>query len=234
MANVFVEENSLQDIADAIRKSNGGDEKYLPSEMASAIQKLDMLKHVVTARGLFANVVFPEDMLDITVNLLNLKSSEANNMNATFSNSNVRSVRIFIPSGVVVNSWGLFLSSKNIEYVEFINGFTTNNVANMFNSAMNIKKIIGEMDVSQCTTLANMFPGISLLEEVYFVPFTIKYDLHLANAKLLKDESVKSIISGLADLTGQTAQILTLHADVKAKLTDEQVATITDKNWTLA
>lgn len=234
MANVFVEENSLQDIADAIRKSNGGDEKYLPSEMASAIQKLDMLKHVVTARGLFTNVVFPEDMLDITVNLLNLKSSEANNMNATFSNSNVRSVRIFIPSGVVVNSWGLFLSSKNIEYVEFINGFTTNNVANMFNSAMNIKKIIGEMDVSQCTTLANMFPGISLLEEVYFVPFTIKYDLHLANAKLLKDESVKSIISGLADLTGQTAQILTLHADVKAKLTDEQVATITDKNWTLA
>ena len=38
----------------------------------------------------------------------------------------------------------------------------------------------------------------------------------------------------LVDLTGQTSQTLKFHADVKAKLTEEQITTITGKNWTLA
>lgn len=50
----------------------------------------------------------------------------------------------------------------------------------------------------------------------------------------LTNESVQKIIDCLKDLTGGTAQTLTLHADVKAKLTEEQIAAITAKNWTLA
>ena len=43
------------------------------------------------------------------------------------------------------------------------------------------------------------------------------------------------IINALLDLTGtgKTAT-LTLHADSKAKLTDSDIATITQKGWTLA
>lgn len=50
----------------------------------------------------------------------------------------------------------------------------------------------------------------------------------------LTDECVQNIIDNLADLTGSTAQTLQLHTDVKAKLTDTQIASITSKNWTLA
>ena len=50
----------------------------------------------------------------------------------------------------------------------------------------------------------------------------------------LTNESVQSIIGVLADLTDKTALTLTLHADVKANLTEEQIAQITSKNWTLA
>lgn len=50
----------------------------------------------------------------------------------------------------------------------------------------------------------------------------------------LENESVQNIIDCLADLTGETSKTLSLHADVKAKLTEEQIATITSKNWTLA
>ena len=54
------------------------------------------------------------------------------------------------------------------------------------------------------------------------------------DSSLLTNESVQNIIDCLKDLTGTTTQTLTLHADVKAKLTEEQIASITAKNWTLA
>lgn len=57
--------------------------------------------------------------------------------------------------------------------------------------------------------------------------------LKLNTSPLLSNESVQNIIDHLKDLTGQTAQTLTLHATVGAKLTDAQKSAITAKNWTL-
>ena len=47
-------------------------------------------------------------------------------------------------------------------------------------------------------------------------------------------EEETSIVDGLVDLTGQSSQILSLHVSVKEKLTNEQIAQIISKNWTLA
>ena len=70
------------------------------------------------------------------------------------------------------------------------------------------------------------------LVTVSFVENSIPFSLSFAQSPLLSDESIQSIINGLA--TVETAQTLTLHADVKAKLTESQIAQITSKNWTLA
>ena len=51
---------------------------------------------------------------------------------------------------------------------------------------------------------------------------------------LLSNESVQSIIDALIDLTDKSTLTLSLHKDVKAKLTETQIAQITSKNWTLA
>jgi hypothetical protein len=50
---------------------------------------------------------------------------------------------------------------------------------------------------------------------------------------LLSNGSVQSVIDCLKDLTGLASQTLTFHADVGAKMTEQQKATITAKNWTL-
>jgi hypothetical protein len=50
---------------------------------------------------------------------------------------------------------------------------------------------------------------------------------------MLSDASVQSIIDHLKDLTGAATQTLTFHAEVGAKLTEEQKAAMTAKNWTL-
>lgn len=62
---------------------------------------------------------------------------------------------------------------------------------------------------------------------------TIGTSIWFNGNNLLDDETIQSIIDCLADLSGQTAQTLTFHATVGAKLTNAQKATIATKNWTL-
>lgn len=54
-----------------------------------------------------------------------------------------------------------------------------------------------------------------------------------SEVKLLDRASLRALINGLADLTGQTAQTLTLGATLIAKLTEEDIAIAVSKNWTI-
>lgn len=53
------------------------------------------------------------------------------------------------------------------------------------------------------------------------------------NYTILDRASLRAVINGLADLTGQTTQTLTIGAKLIAKLTDEDIAIATNKNWTI-
>ena len=89
------------------------------------------------------------------------------------------------------------------------------------------------LNLSVATNITNMFMGCSNLKEVRFVANTISKSISFASSPNLSTDTIQSIIDGLADLTDGTAQTLTLHATVGGKLTDEQKATITAKNWEL-
>ena len=58
--------------------------------------------------------------------------------------------------------------------------------------------------------------------------------LDLGFAHLLTKQSVLNLFNGVADRTGKTANIIKLSANVKAFLTDEEKAILTNKNWTLS
>lgn len=100
--------------------------------------------------------------------------------------------------------------------------------ANMWNTNTMIEKLI----VNDTVTYSNWFVNTTGLVEIRFEG-VIGHDIAFPNASALSTESVQSIIDHLKDLTGATAQTLTLHADVGAKLTDTQKSTITAKNWQL-
>jgi len=68
----------------------------------------------------------------------------------------------------------------------------------------------------------------------FSIPQGWNIDLYLHSMPNLKEECVQNITHNITDLTGLESKILQFHANVKAKLTDEQIATITVKNWTLA
>lgn len=79
---------------------------------------------------------------------------------------------------------------------------------------------------------AYSFGNLPKLEEIRFEG-TIGKNFDIKGSPLLSAASVQSIIDCLKDLTGATAQTLTLHPTVGGNMTAEQKATITAKNWTL-
>ena len=88
------------------------------------------------------------------------------------------------------------------------------------------------IDLSSATNTYNAFNGCSKLQNITFEG-TIPISISFSSCSALSDISIENIITTLKDLTGQTAQTLTLHNTVGSKLTDEQKAIITAKNWEL-
>lgn len=95
-------------------------------------------------------------------------------------------------------------------------------------------EIKGVFDLSQCTTVQGAFGNCTNLQEIRFKAETIKLSIDFGSCSMLSEESRQSIVEGLADLTGLTPQTLTVNKVVYEQLTDEQKATATNKNWTIA
>lgn len=85
-------------------------------------------------------------------------------------------------------------------------------------------------DVTDCT---GMFTGCTQLQNLN-VEGSIDVNFNLAAAEKLSEKSVELVLKCLKDLQDQTTQTLTLHNTVGSRLSDEQKAAITAKNWTLA
>ena len=96
--------------------------------------------------------------------------------------------------------------------------FDTSNVTN-----------IGDM-FRECSKLTN-FGGLLNIGQAYTSTFT--YSLQWS--PLLSDESIQNVIDGLYDMTAKGfSPTLKFNSTVYAKLTDEQKAQITAKNWTVS
>lgn len=62
----------------------------------------------------------------------------------------------------------------------------------------------------------------------------LRAGLYLSASTNLTTDSLMSVINALVDLTGENSKTLTLGATNLAKLSDEQKAIATNKNWILA
>lgn len=102
-----------------------------------------------------------------------------------------------------------------------------------FNGRYSLQIIGGELDFSECESNQqnNPFNGCTSLEEVRFTKESIKYNLSFTQSSQLSDESIQSILDGLA--TVSSTQTLSLNSAVYAKLTEEQKQSATDKGWTI-
>lgn len=102
-----------------------------------------------------------------------------------------------------------------------------------FNGRYSLQTIVGELDFSECepNQQQNPFKGCTSLIEVRFTPESIKQNLSFTQSSQLSDESIQSILDGLA--TVSSTQTLAFNSAVYAKLTEEQKQSATDKGWTI-
>lgn len=144
---------------------------------------------------------------------------------------NLESVDYYINSSKCTNFTSLFTNCTKLKYIKGVDTSKATRMGGFINGS-GVETIDSLIDMSNVqSTHMNAFTTANNLVNVSFVAESIKYSLGFGSA-VLSDESIQSIIDGLA--TVETAQTLTLHADVKTKLTDEQLATITSKNWSVA
>lgn len=93
-------------------------------------------------------------------------------------------------------------------------------IRQMFNT--NIKDIVGYRTIDDIIN-----NNICVLKGLRSNP-------HIQAANNLNRESLRAIINGLADMSEYSPQTLQLHANAKAKLTEEDIAIATNKGWTIA
>lgn len=121
-----------------------------------------------------------------------------------------------------------------LKTVSFSPKFKLSNATLLFNGRISLEEVIGELDFSGITAVnvqSNPFNGCTSLAEIRFTKESIKYNLSFKQSSQLSDESIQSILDGLA--TVSSTQTLAFNSAVYAKLTEEQKQSATDKGWTI-
>lgn len=229
-------------IADAIRGKTGGTDALTLDQMAAAVRGIEaggggenVLDYCTTLYSAFNSVNFGNK--DITVSFgAKIDSIKDNAIYASFIGASGLDTLTLIcecpePGSSIFQQTFRKCSVNTIDISKIGIGFS--GLDRTFRES-SVKTIIGEIDLSAASTVSSAFGSMTQLETVRFKENSIPLSIGFADSLNLTDETIQNIIDGLADLTGATAQTLTLHATVGAKLTDDQKAAASAKNWTIS
>ena len=240
MANVLIESQTMTDIADAIREKNGTDTTYKPADMPQAVRDIKSDDTGVGSRQWWLDMCTNRTSFSYMFNscsnlttIPQLDTSKGTSFDYMFAYCSNLTTIPQLDTSKGRNFNGMFLYCSNLTTIPQLDTSNNTNFNGMFHSCSNLTTI-PQLDTSNSKNLYNIFYNCTSLEHINFAAECIKLSISFAQSPLLTEESIQSIIDGLADLTGQTTQTITFHSDVKNKLTEEQIAMITSKNWTLA
>ena len=196
----------------------------------------DYMQYVTGFANLFQESQFPEDT-DLNIDISNMRgATQYYFLNSTFRRiKGVKSIKILTKD----KKLPLYLDytfggGVNLKTVDLSDNPLIYSWSGAFAYAYELEEIIGELDLSGFQSWSTKgFESTTKLKEMRFKKGTIPYSITFGSCWQLSPETIQSIIDGLADLTGQTAQTLDFYSDIVAKLTDEQQLQILSKNWTV-
>lgn len=229
---VTVGDGTLDTFAEKISEiSVGGSGDYDQGyeDGKNSVVRID--KYAITFGNLFYQTAYPQD----TEFVLEYGEYFKGSLQTLCRYSKgIKSIKIIGDKEVVLNVSGSFANCSDLELVDLSECSTTfTNIQNTFNGSQKLKTIKGDLNFQSGATVVTPFLNCTALEDICFVKECIEKSITFSSSSKLSDSSIQSIIDGLADLTGSTAQTLTLHKDVGDKLTETQKLAITSKNWEL-
>ena len=131
----------------------------------------------------------------------------------------------------VTNMYYMFYYCTNLTTVP---AFDTSKVTNMGGMFYHCTKLttVPAFDTSNVTSMSSMFRDCWSIEEIHMINIGTNLDIHDCTA--MEREALLEVLGNLKDLTGATSKKLTLGSTLLNKLTDDDKAIATNKNWTLA
>ncbi len=124
---------------------------------------------------------------------------------------------------------GSVLRDFDVSTVDFTK-FTS--FANILKDMRYLIRVKGVMNLAKGLPMASFMTGLFSLRS--FTVRNLKVNWNISNGSQLTRETLLDLLNnGLADLTGQTAQTLTLGFNLR-NLTEDEKAVATNKNWILA
>lgn len=166
-----------------------------------------------------------------------LKSENENEVQGIVFNggvANATSVQV-IPT-TFTSEWtdfdSMFHNCYNVTTIPQFDTSSGTNFDSMFALCESLTTV-PQFDTSSGVNFSFMFYGCTSLT-TFGGLLNCKKSYDLSYSTNLTHDSLMNAINGLYDLTGQTGQTLTLGTRNLAKLTNEEKAIATNKNWTLA
>ena len=183
-----------------------------------------------------------------TLDLSNFNTSLVTNMRAMFQNCrNLTMLDLSsFDTSAVTNMSNMFFYCINLTTLD-LSSFDTSAVtdmSNMFYNCVLTTLDLSSFNTSSVTSMIGMFEicpklttiiGTHTIEEVQEGSVNamrgLKVGISFSDSPNLERASILALFYGLADLTGNTKQTISLHATAKARLTAEDIKIATDKNW---
>lgn len=239
MANVLIEEKTMTDIANAIRAKSGTVEKMKPAEFVDKIKNINSSNDDLI--GCIANFNHTFFKANIDKNYVEIKYGKyfTGDMSSMFQYTTIsKDGYIKFIGGtvqkVVANyTFANFYNLKTLDFRESDLEMQQGYAVQFTFSNSTLESILGTINYSKAGSFIKTF-DCPKLKDIELLPNNIFKFISFEKCPLLTNESIQSIIDGLADLTGETAQTITFHPDVKNKLAEEQIASVTSKNWNIA
>ncbi len=133
---------------------------------------------------------------------------------------------------VAVLAQAAFANCTSLNYVHSLDLHNCQNVGSLFYSCSSLK-VVESLDISSALPFSDyLFYGCSSLTYIRFTGI-IPISLDFSSCTELTVDSLMSAINALKDLTGETSKTLSLGSTNLNKLSDEQKAIATAKNWVL-
>jgi len=162
----------------------------------------------------------------------NLDTSNITDMSSMFSGCYALKKVPNLDTANVTNMSNMFSSCYSLENVPNLDSSNVTSMSNIFSSCYSLKNI-PNLDTTNVTSMSNIFSGCHLLIDIKGIT-KIGLTMSFSSSLLLNHKSLLKILNALIDLTGNDTQKLTLGSKNLVKLTDEEKAIATEKNWTLA
>ena len=125
----------------------------------------------------------------------------------------------------------MFYECRNLTSIPLLDTSKVTNMIYMFYRCNNLTTIPA-LDTSKVTDMSIMFSGCSNLTKISML--NIGTNLNISYCTKMEREALLEVLGNLKDLTSLTSKKLTLGSTLLAKLTDDDKAIATNKNWTLA